>query len=77
MMASALRVSYRTLEVCDLNAALKVWLEARYYLLTSRSLPSLSKDHLFTCVPQGDQELLVIKQSELIDPISPLDSRNA
>ena len=77
MMAPALRVSYRTLEVCALDAALKVWSVARYYLQTWRSLPSLSKDHLFACVPQGDQELLVIKQSELIDPISPLDSRNA
>ena len=79
MKTSALRVSYRTvraLEVCALDLALIVWTVASYYLPTWRSLPSLSKDRLFTLVPQGDQELLVIQQSELIDHISPLESRS-
>jgi len=76
MEAYALRVSYHTPEVCALDVALKLWSVARYYLPTWRSLPSLSKDRLFTCVPQDDEELLVIQQSELIDLTSPLESRN-
>jgi hypothetical protein len=72
MNTSALNVSYHTPEVSALNAALKVWSVAPYYLKMCGSLPSLNKDHLFICVPR-----IIENFYELIDPVSPLESCNS